>query len=56
MRPIRTQLTRSAARRLRISLARLRRRIRNSWRDENYLAWTMYVPDPPPSHEPAPKP
>jgi len=42
----------SGTRRIRVTVALLRRRIRNAWRGENYPAWMMYVSQPPPTHIP----
>jgi hypothetical protein len=46
----------SGIRRIRVTVALLRRHIRNAWRGENYPAWRMYVPHPPPTHMPKREP
>ena len=48
MKPITLKTSLSVARRRRESLALTWRRILGTWRSENYPAWMMSLPNPPP--------
>jgi hypothetical protein len=47
-----SQKPKSAIGRARVTVALLRRRIRNAWRGENYPGWMMHVSQPPLTHFP----